>query len=103
MALIGWYCKMSYRPYASLISEAQSGIGATVQTQISNQSGQTIPILYGVSLDSNGRAKATDVSVEQDAFGFVGISMAAIADNSNGDILIGGKLENITTVLNRQC
>lgn len=88
---------MSYRPYAAIIAEAQSGSGFATIINMTNDSGSMIPVLYGVSSGVDGQAKATDVAVESDALSFVGIAVANIPDSSSGQIIISGKLENITT------
>ena len=90
---------MTYRPYDVIISQAASAGSSANKMQITNQSGSAIPVLYGVSIDDNGRAKATDVSVENDAIRCAGISTQNINNNSDGEIVTTGKLENITTTL----
>jgi len=88
--------KMTYRPYSAIISEAQSGAGSSSKTQIENQSGSAIPVLYPVSVDSNGYGRATDTSIEIDSMNCAGVTSQNIADSSIGDIYTSGKIENVS-------
>lgn len=91
---------MSYRPYQSIIDAATSASSGSQRISVRNESGATISYLQPVSIDSNGTLKSVDVSSESDSIKSVGLAMANIPNMSDGDILISGRFENISTSIN---
>jgi hypothetical protein len=87
---------MSYRPYASIISEAQAA-NSNLSAIMINQSGNTIGNLTPVAVDNDGRLTLIDVSDEDSVVALAGVTSASIANNSSGPVALAGRIENITT------
>ncbi len=65
--------------------------------KLNNNTGSTIAAFTPVSLNGSGELKIADMSVENDADTFVGITAESIADGSSGKVLSAGRIQNITT------
>lgn len=87
---------MSYKPYSAIVAAAVSSITG-IKFEIYNNSGFGIVALQPVTADGNGRAKAIDVSVEDDALKVLGVASDAIADGAYGYVHTNGKIENVIT------
>lgn len=76
---------------------AGSGSASSNKTQIENHSGVNLPAQTPVTIDTNGYAKAINVSVTASAFAACGITdLSGIADTSFGNIIVGGILNGVT-------
>lgn len=64
-----------------------------------NESGFSIPAFCPVSIDVTGKIKQTDPSIQNDAEKVIGVSVAAIPNNSSGYIALAGRLNNILGVV----
>lgn len=73
------------------------GSGEALETSMNNGSGATLTALTPVRGDTSGKANTVDVATEAQAFAIVGITKASISNGSDGTIVIGGRLKNITT------
>ncbi len=85
---------MSYNPNFT-------GSSVTASRQFStgyqNGSGSTIAIASPVSTNTSGQILLTDVSNETSALGFVGLTNIAIPSAASGEVISGGRIENVTT------
>jgi hypothetical protein len=90
---------MTYKPYNVIIQEAAQ-IGSSAQIiELTNNSGSPIANLQPVSVDASGNIKGTDVSIEDDAIKFLGLASQNIPNGSSGNVVISGRITNISTTL----
>jgi hypothetical protein len=90
---------MTYKPYNVIIQEAaQTGSSAQI-IELTNNSGSPIANLQPVSVDASGDIKGTDVSIENDAIKFLGLASQNIPNGSSGNVVISGRIANISTTL----
>lgn len=86
---------MTYRPYAAIISAASSQ-QASIKASLKNSTGATIPDLTPVRANTNGEMARINVSIEFQATNVVGLTSASVLDSAFGDVILSGKLENIS-------
>jgi hypothetical protein len=84
---------MTYRPYKDLKT---SGI----QLNYQNSSGSVIPKATPVCQKASGIIDFVNVSVESDAFGFIGIAGTNISNSAVGAVATNGRVENVSVTGN---
>lgn len=84
-------------PINVITSLEYSPASAMVKSPFTNQSGSTISAMSCVSIDSSGYIKKTNPTIQADAEKAIGITLTAINNGSSGYVLLGGRLENVTT------
>jgi len=84
-------------PINVITSLAYSPASAMVKSAFTNQSGSTISALSCVCIDSSGYIKKTNPTIQADSEKVIGITLTAINNSSSGYVLLGGRLENVTT------
>ena len=87
---------MSYRPYEAIIAAA-TGQVSTLRISLTNNTGLTIVDLSPVRANLNGEMDTVDVSIESQVMSAVGILEAATLDGSDGNVVVSGKISNIST------
>jgi hypothetical protein len=90
---------MTYKPYNIIIQEAAQTGSSSQVIELTNNSGAAIANLQPVSVDASGDIKGTDVSIENDAIKFLGLASQNIPNGSSGNIVISGRIANISTTL----
>lgn len=86
------YVKMS-----TLLSSADS---AAIQGTFTNASGSSIAIGTPVYSNASGNIEMVDVSLENSAKNFVGITTSSIPDSSTGSVIMSGLVKNVSTSIN---
>jgi hypothetical protein len=84
---------MTYRPYEAIISGIDS---SAVRTSLLNSTGLTILKATPVRLNATGDLDLIDVSVDGDVLGAMGISSEMILTGTVGNVITGGKVEDVT-------
>lgn len=87
---------MTYRPYSVIIAAAQAN-NSTQTVSVLNNTGSTILKLTPVSINSSGELSLINVASDQSSLSSIGIASEDIPDSSSGNIVISGRLANITT------
>jgi hypothetical protein len=84
---------MTYRPYEAIISGIDS---SAVRTNLLNSTGLTILKGTPVRINASGDLDLIDVSVDGDVLGAMGISNEMILTGTIGNVITGGKVEDVT-------
>lgn len=77
--------------------DAVTGGGSYIAASFLNSSGSTINALLPVRQTNTGTLALIDPSIEADVVDIIGITLASILNNANGQVVLFGLIKNVTT------